>query len=101
MKHVTTVDVRDDNEQTPLHVACMNGHVTTVVKLIELHSNIEASNIHGCTPLYFACKHGHAEIVTELLKRHASMTPNHEGDHPMGKGSARIFRLPTFYLKDK
>ena len=66
IKHVTTVDVRDDNAQTPLHVACMNGHITTVLKLIELKADIEAENVSGCTPLYFSCRHGHSGMFSRL-----------------------------------
>ncbi|KAK1338152.1 hypothetical protein QTO34_001264 [Cnephaeus nilssonii] len=41
--------------QTALHVACQNGHKTTVQCLLDSGADINRPNVSGATPLYFAC----------------------------------------------
>uniref|UniRef100_M3YDJ6 Uncharacterized protein n=2 Tax=Amniota TaxID=32524 RepID=M3YDJ6_MUSPF len=42
--------------QTALHVACQNGHKTTVQCLLDSGADINRPNVSGATPLYFACR---------------------------------------------
>jgi len=55
--------------QTPLSIACENGHLQVVLELLK-NTNIKvnlATN-DGRTPLLIACQEGHLEIVRALLK---------------------------------
>jgi ankyrin repeat protein len=68
------VNVQDDNQDTPLHEASLNGHHEIVQKLLEhmemAHDGIEAFNPVNSelkTPLHFACHYGKIEVVQKLL----------------------------------
>ena len=49
------VNAKDDNEQTPLHVACKRGNKDAVLKLIDKGANVNAIDKHQSTPLHEAC----------------------------------------------
>ena len=59
----------ETNEEnwTPLHYACFNGHFQVVVYLISKGANIEATTNSKCTPLHFACFNGYLQIVEYLI----------------------------------
>ena len=65
------VDIKNKNEQTPLHYACMNGRLTVVKYLIAHGANIEAKDNakinSGSTPLHIASYYGKIEVVKYLL----------------------------------
>uniref|UniRef100_A0A8C8MF37 E3 ubiquitin-protein ligase HACE1 n=1 Tax=Oncorhynchus tshawytscha TaxID=74940 RepID=A0A8C8MF37_ONCTS len=65
VQHVTNVDVEDAMGQTALHVACQNGHKTTVQCLLDSGADINRPNCSGATPLYFACR---STVQVLLLK---------------------------------
>ncbi|RYG51006.1 hypothetical protein EON66_11245, partial [archaeon] len=52
---------------TPLHAACVKGHVACVRVLLDLGAKINATNSIHSTPLHEAVSKGHAEIVRVLL----------------------------------
>ena len=59
---------RDDDGDTPLHLACHYGHLNITKYLIsEPHCNPSCENKNGDTPLCLACNHSHAHIVQYLL----------------------------------
>jgi ankyrin repeat protein len=62
------VNAKDYESNTPLHFACMYGHVEAVRLLIDLGSkpDVQASGL-GRTPMKIAETNGHIEIV-QLLK---------------------------------
>ncbi len=62
--------VKDDYDQTPLHMAASKGH-ETVVRLLLERSDVDASSTdyHGSTPLNNAAKRRH-ETVVRLLQQH-------------------------------
>lgn len=65
--------------ETPLHIACMTGHLDFVREVMKLKQDFaEELNQDGFTPLHIAAAHGHIEIVKELLKTDRYLC-NHEG----------------------
>ena len=60
-------------DDTPLHLACTNGHIEIVKELIE-HTDPNIAPIKGDTPLLRACLADNIEIATVLLK--AKANPN-------------------------
>ena len=68
-------DVRETQtygtENTPLHIACMNGNssLDIVRYLIEQNANVNARNINGETPLHISASNGFTKLTQELLKR--------------------------------
>jgi ankyrin repeat protein len=61
------VNGRDLLDNTPLHWACLMGHVQVFKVLREHGADIEATNRFDRTPLHVACGKGHLVVVNELL----------------------------------
>lgn len=59
---------------TPLHVACLNGHLPICQELIVYNADIEASNYRGQTPLHVAAASTHGvDCLTFLLEQGADI----------------------------
>jgi ankyrin repeat protein len=72
---------RDDNNETPLMLACEKGHMG-VVRMLVTHTGaqgLEDRDIEGRTPLWYAGGEGHGEVVVFLLGKgaQASTSDNH------------------------
>lgn len=61
------VNAKDARGQTPLHYACLGGHVECVKTLLENGANINEKNQVGYAPLHTASSYGHVECMRELL----------------------------------
>jgi ankyrin repeat protein len=60
--------------RTPLHEACIEGHVEVVIELVdEWDADFEANDYDGWTPLLRASDGGHQEVVRALLDRKADI----------------------------
>jgi ankyrin repeat protein len=63
------VNAKDVNGWTPLHWACMKGHVTVVIELMEHGADIEVTTITlGWMPLHLACLKGHLAICQQVAE---------------------------------
>ena len=63
------INERDDKNMTPLHHACLNGHIDIVKLLLTKKARTDCrQNSNHATPLHLASKHGHLEIVKCLLE---------------------------------
>lgn len=58
---------------SPLHIACVNGHHSTVQLLLENGADINLCDEKGASPLHMARQNGHERIVQLLLKNGADM----------------------------
>ena len=75
-----TINERDLNGSTPLHLAAQNGHTRIVAELLAHGADIELPKgnkytkfrcqIHNCgtSALHLASEYGHVEVLKELLK---------------------------------
>src|SRR4051812_43642225 len=63
------VESRNDNGNTPLHLAAIRGDVNAVRALLKAGADANALNLEEATPLLYGT--GNAEIVRELLAHHA------------------------------
>jgi ankyrin repeat protein len=73
---------------TPLHLACLWGHLELVAYLLDLKPsfgvNVREQNERGNTALHRACEKGHSAIVNLLTLRGANLFAiNHEGLTPI------------------
>lgn len=59
---------------TPLHMACLNGHLSICQELVAYNANIEACNYRGQTPLHVAAASSHGvDCLTFLLEQGANI----------------------------
>jgi uncharacterized protein len=64
----TKVEIRTVNDESPLMMAALKGHLDVVKKLIARDADV---NKPGWTPLHYAATNGHLEIMQLLLDEHA------------------------------
>jgi len=59
----------EDFRNTPLHLACDNGHLDVVAYLINENADITLMNGIDMTPLHMAVRNGHGEVVRYICER--------------------------------
>ncbi|KAK8115040.1 hypothetical protein PG999_007109 [Apiospora kogelbergensis] len=76
----------DHAGNTPLQVACLNGHEDVVKLLIEAGCNLDCRNDDKDTPLLDAVENGHLAVVKLLVAAGVNpRRPNAEGQEPLEK----------------
>ncbi|XP_078401904.1 ankyrin repeat domain-containing protein 49 [Cetorhinus maximus] len=73
------VNVKDDDNYTPLHRAAYNDHIEVVRELIAHGADVHARTIDGWTPLHSACKWNNAAIASFLLQHEADINAQTNG----------------------
>jgi ankyrin repeat protein len=61
------------HHHSALHLACLNGHVTTATILIDSGALVNSRGSGGNTPLHCACMEGHIDLAMMLLLRGAEL----------------------------
>eukprot|EP00435_Cladocopium_sp_Y103_P003126 s2634_g1.t1 len=63
-------NVRDEHGNTPLHLAAREGHVESMLLLLEAGAEKDLPNeaIGGKTPLFIAAENGHLDVVRHLVE---------------------------------
>ena len=69
VKHGANVDVRDENDFTPLHKAAWEGSLDMVKLLLESGADIQAGNRFNHTPLSLALDNNRPEVAEYLRTR--------------------------------
>lgn len=64
----TNIEIRTAQDESPLMMASLKGHLDLVRKLIERGADV---NKTGWTPLHYAATNGHLAIIQLLLDEHA------------------------------
>lgn len=64
----TNVEIRTAQDESPLMMAALKGHLDLARKLIERDADV---NKTGWTPLHYAATNGHLAIMALLLEHHA------------------------------
>ncbi|WMV23090.1 hypothetical protein MTR67_016475 [Solanum verrucosum] len=68
-----SLDSKDSEGRTALHMASANGHYGIVEYLIRNGADVNASNVEKNTPLHWACLNGHIEVNFALLLDYKSL----------------------------
>ena len=82
------IDCRDDSGNTPLHLSCVEGHVSVATLLLDRCTAIDEKNGGtggGNTPLHLSCLAGSLSVATLLLDRgsRAIDKKNRHGETPL------------------
>ena len=64
----TKLDIRNRQDESPLMIAALKGHLHIVQALIAGEADV---NKPGWAPLHYAATGGHPEVITVLLERYA------------------------------
>ncbi|XP_031124482.1 ankyrin repeat-containing protein P16F5.05c isoform X4 [Ipomoea triloba] len=69
-----SLNSKDSQGRTALHMASANGHCDIVDYLIRNEVDVNASNEEKNTPLHWACLNGHVEVVKSLILAGANVS---------------------------
>lgn len=67
------LDMRFDDNQTPLHIASIMGHSAIAKYLLENNADTNVQDSSGSTPLHEAVRYGHIEIIRHILDSGANI----------------------------
>lgn len=85
--HSCSVDIHSTYYETPLHLACLNGHKDTAKLLLEKEANLKARDGKGNTVLHHSAASGTCDlihwIVTEMKGRDLLDSQNMDSDTPL------------------
>ena len=85
LAHGADVNQADNNSNTPLCIACLDGYDEVVTQLLA-HKDIDVnqSDNEDTSALHIVCYKGHRDIVTMLLAHGADVNqPNNQGATPL------------------
>ena len=68
LSHNAEVNSRDRTEATPLLCASQEGHLASVVTLLQAGADPLLPDIQGSLPIHFAAAYNHDEVVKILIK---------------------------------
>ena len=72
-KQNVDINIKGNDEMTPLHFACSESNLSIVEYLISKGADIEAKDYLDKTPLHYACQKGHLKIVEYLVSKGANI----------------------------
>ncbi|SIN65354.1 serine hydrolase [Algoriphagus halophilus] len=78
------VPAQDQNLNTKLHLAVLQGNLEQVREILQSESNLNEKDQFGSTPLIIATTFGRSEIVKLLIEKGADLSiPNGQGSTPL------------------
>eukprot|EP00618_Florenciella_parvula_P018806 CAMPEP_0119541452 /NCGR_PEP_ID=MMETSP1344-20130328/52966_1 /TAXON_ID=236787 /ORGANISM="Florenciella parvula, Strain CCMP2471" /LENGTH=219 /DNA_ID=CAMNT_0007585429 /DNA_START=46 /DNA_END=702 /DNA_ORIENTATION=+ len=66
---------------TPLHWACLNGHIKVVHVLLQAGAHPDHRDKHNATPLHLAADSGYTNVVQALIESGAALELQDDGGH--------------------
>ncbi|RUS74753.1 hypothetical protein EGW08_017482 [Elysia chlorotica] len=82
--------LKSATQRTPLHDACIGGHLDCVALLLDVMENVEVPDKNGQTAAHLAAFNGEAGALSLLLERGANMiAEDHKGRQPAHLAATR------------
>lgn len=73
------INVRDNDQYTPLHRACYSNHIEVVKYLLQKGADVAAKTELQWQPLHSSCQWNNAECAALLLQNGADVNATSEG----------------------
>ena len=93
----TSINVRDEEESTPLIAACITRDADFVTWMLDLGADVSARDRDGITPLLSAISENQPDVIDVLLRRGADPRASAYGetalDSARKRGDPRIIAL--------
>ncbi|MDG1436869.1 MAG: ankyrin repeat domain-containing protein [Rickettsiaceae bacterium] len=77
------VGAKNNQGDTPLHIAALSGHTEAIKLLLERGTELGAKTNQGFTPLHIAAQNGHTEAIKLLLEQGAEVGEKTQGFTPL------------------
>ncbi|CAM9956918.1 unnamed protein product, partial [Ectocarpus sp. 8 AP-2014] len=85
----TDKDILDKSELSPLMVASLRGHLSTVKTLLNAGADVSIRTSHGNSALHWAARQGQVEVITAILEHGADVNAsNYSGYTALHAGCA-------------
>ncbi|XP_029656960.1 poly [ADP-ribose] polymerase tankyrase-2-like [Octopus sinensis] len=94
-RHSSTVDIKDEEGKSPLHIATTYSRVTSTTLLLKAGANPNARRTNGLTPLHDAVERGCAQIVELFID-----CENCDLDIKNGNGDTALIRAAYYDYAD-
>ena len=97
-KSIPNVNVKGNNNVTPLILASQQGKLDVVEDLLKKGARVNDVMTDGKTALLMACKNGHTEIVKRLMEKGANQFLKSSGKSPRDvAGNTEIMKILDSY----
>ena len=97
-KSIPNVNVKGNNNVTPLILASQQGKLDVVEFLLKKGARVNDVMTDGKTALLMACKNGHTEIVKRLMEKGANQFLKSSGKSPRDvAGNTEIVKILDLY----
>ena len=97
-KGIPNVNIKGDNNVTPLILASQQGKLDVVEFLLDKEARVNDVMTDGKTALLMACKNGHTEIVKRLMEKGANQFLKSSGKSPRDvAGNTEIVKILDSY----
>ena len=86
------MNVKSEENLTPLHIAAKKGREELTVKLVKRSARINAKTKLGMTPLHYTARYDHERIVKILVQHKAKLLENNKGETAIHYATKRDIR---------
>ncbi|CAK9295629.1 unnamed protein product [Gordionus sp. m RMFG-2023] len=66
------INMKDENDRTPIHIACLNGHLDILKAILQYCPNLDFRDKFGMTPLIICIAYNHPDLAYYLLESGAN-----------------------------